>query len=73
MAHAIRLYKTGGSEVLVWEEAQVGTPGPGDARVRQESMTMCGVFSGRSVLRMAGCDVVCQARIPALAERVFND
>jgi hypothetical protein len=27
---------------------------------------MCGVFSGRSVLRMAGCNVVCQARIPAL-------
>jgi hypothetical protein len=24
------------------------------------------VFSGRSVLRMAGCNVVCQARIPAL-------
>jgi hypothetical protein len=29
---------------------------------RGESMTMCGVFSGRSVLR----NVVCQTRIPAL-------
>jgi hypothetical protein len=27
---------------------------------------MCGVFSGRSVLRMAGCNIVCRARIPAL-------
>jgi hypothetical protein len=27
---------------------------------------MCGAFSSRSVLRMAGCNVVCQARIPAL-------
>ena len=33
---------------------------------RGESMTMCGVFSGRSVLRIAGCNVVCQTRIPAL-------
>ena len=30
---------------------------------------MCGVFSGRSLLGMAGCNVVCQARIPALELR----
>jgi hypothetical protein len=30
---------------------------------------MCGVLSGRSLLGMAGCNVVCQARIPALVLR----
>ena len=34
MSHAIRFYKTGGPEVLVWEEVEVGKPGPGEARVR---------------------------------------
>ncbi len=35
MPHAIRFYKTGGPEVLVWEEVQLGKPGPGEARIRQ--------------------------------------
>jgi NADPH2:quinone reductase len=34
MTHAIRIHKTGGPEVLQWEEVQVGKPGPGEARVR---------------------------------------
>ena len=34
MSRAIRFYKTGGPEVLVWEEVEVGKPGPGEARVR---------------------------------------
>src|SRR2546423_3745145 len=34
MTHAIRIHKTGGPEVLTWEEVQVGDPGPGEARVR---------------------------------------
>ena len=34
MTHAIRIHKTGGPEVLTWEEVQVGEPGPGEARVR---------------------------------------
>jgi NADPH2:quinone reductase len=34
MPKAIRLYKTGGPEVLQWEEVQVGEPGDGQARVR---------------------------------------
>ena len=29
MTHAIRFHKTGGPEVLVWEEVEVGKPGPG--------------------------------------------
>ena len=32
MSHAIRFYKTGGPEVLVWEEVEVGKPGGRGAR-----------------------------------------
>jgi NADPH:quinone reductase len=38
MPHAIRFYKTGGPEVLVWEEAEVGKPGPGEARIRHTAV-----------------------------------
>src|SRR5208282_5324280 len=38
MAHAIRIHKTGGPEVLQWEEVAVGDPGPGEARVRQSAI-----------------------------------
>ena len=34
MAHAIRFHETGGPEVLRLEDVSVGTPGPGQARVR---------------------------------------
>ena len=34
MTHAIRIHKTGGPEVLSWEEVTVGDPGAGEARVR---------------------------------------
>ena len=34
MAHAIRLYETGGPEVLRYEEVAVGQPGPGQVRLR---------------------------------------
>jgi NADPH:quinone reductase-like Zn-dependent oxidoreductase len=35
---AIRFYKTGGPEVLVWEEVRVGNPGPGEARLRHTAV-----------------------------------
>ena len=35
MTHAIRFHKTGGPEVLVWEEVEVGKPG----RARRASAT----------------------------------
>ena len=38
MPHAIRFHKTGGPEVLVWEEVSVGKPGPGEARVRHTAI-----------------------------------
>lgn len=37
MPHAIRVHETGGPEVLKWEEVEVGDPGPGDVRIRQEA------------------------------------
>ncbi len=38
MTHAIRFHKTGGPEVLQWEEVEVGKPGPGEARVRNTAV-----------------------------------
>jgi NADPH:quinone reductase len=38
MPHAIRFHKTGGPEVLQWEEVSVGPPGPGEARVRHTAV-----------------------------------
>jgi NADPH2:quinone reductase len=38
MTHAIRFHKTGEPEVLVWEEVQLGKPGPGEARIRQTAV-----------------------------------
>jgi NADPH:quinone reductase len=37
MAHAIRIHETGGPEVLKWEEVDVGEPGPGEVKLRQEA------------------------------------
>ena len=38
MAHAIRIHKPGGPEVLSWEEVAVGEPGPGEVRLRQTAI-----------------------------------
>jgi NADPH2:quinone reductase len=38
MPHAIRIHRTGGPEVLQWEEFAVGDPGPGEARLRQTAI-----------------------------------
>src|SRR5215470_15844270 len=37
MSHAIRIHQTGGPEVLQWDEVEVGDPGPGQVRLRQEA------------------------------------
>jgi NADPH:quinone reductase len=37
MPHAIRVHETGGPEVLKWEEVEVGDPGPGQVRLRQQA------------------------------------
>src|ERR1700709_2967120 len=38
MTHAIRFHKTGGPEVLVWEEVNLGKPGPGESRIRHAAV-----------------------------------
>src|SRR5690348_7083228 len=38
MPHAIRFHKTGGPDVLQWDEVQVGKPGQGEARVRHTAV-----------------------------------
>ena len=38
MPRAIRLHKTGGPEVLQWEELAVGEPGEGQARIRHTAI-----------------------------------
>jgi NADPH2:quinone reductase len=37
MPHAIRVHQTGGPEVLKWEQVEVGDPGSGEVRLRQEA------------------------------------
>jgi NADPH2:quinone reductase len=34
MVQAIRFAKTGGPEVLEWQQVEVGTPGPGPVRLQ---------------------------------------
>ena len=38
MAHAICIHSTGGPEVFSWEAVDVGAPGPGEVRLRQEAV-----------------------------------
>jgi NADPH2:quinone reductase len=38
MTHAIRFHRTGGPDVLQWEEVSVGKPGPGEARIRHTAV-----------------------------------
>lgn len=38
MSKAIRLYETGGPEVMCWEEVEIGTPGPGEVHLRQSAV-----------------------------------
>jgi NADPH2:quinone reductase len=38
MPHAIRFQKTGGPEVLQWEEVKVGDPGPGEVRIAHKAV-----------------------------------
>ncbi len=38
MTYAIRIHRTGGPEVLVWEEFDPGTPGPGEVLIQQKAV-----------------------------------
>src|SRR4051794_27385291 len=37
MSNAIRVHASGGPGVLQWEEVEIGNPGPGEVRLRQEA------------------------------------
>ena len=37
MPHAIRVHRSGGPEVLQWEQVEVGDPGPGEVRLKQQA------------------------------------
>ncbi len=70
MTHAIRFHKTGGPEVLVWEEVPVGKPGPGEARIRHTAVGLNFVdIYNRSGLYPASCRVVWAARGPAWSKK----
>ncbi len=38
MTRAIRIHETGGPEKIMWEEVEVGTPGPGEVLVRNTAV-----------------------------------
>jgi len=38
MPYAIRIYESGGPEIMSWEEVEVGNPGPGEVRVRNTAV-----------------------------------
>ncbi|ERM87879.1 hypothetical protein P865_01100 [Brucella abortus 82] len=38
MINAIRVHRTGGPDVLHYEQVEIGEPGPGEARVRHEAV-----------------------------------
>jgi len=38
MPYAIRIYQSGGPEIMSWEEVEVGKPGPGEVRVRNTAV-----------------------------------
>ncbi|RMD62088.1 MAG: quinone oxidoreductase [Alphaproteobacteria bacterium] len=38
MTKAIRIHKPGGPEALVWEDVEVGEPGPGEVRIRHTAI-----------------------------------
>lgn len=38
MSHAIRFHKTGGPEVLQWEDVNVPAPGPGEVQIRHKAV-----------------------------------
>ncbi len=40
MVAAVRVHKTGGPEVLTYEQVEVAAPGPGQVRVKQHA---CGI------------------------------
>ena len=66
MTHAIRFHKTGGPEVLVWEDVEVGKPGPGQARIRH---TAVGLNFVDLAPILPNCPAVWAAKRPAWSRK----
>ena len=70
MTHAIRFHKTGGPEVLVWEEVKLGKPGPGEARIRHTAVGLNFVdIYNRAGVYPSSCRAVSAARRPAWSRK----
>src|SRR5215831_10644401 len=77
MAHAIRMDRTGGPEVLRWEEVSVGTPDLGQVRIRHEAV---GLNFGDTYFRSGlypmplpnGVEVEAAGVVEAIGEGVVN-
>ena len=70
MTHAIRFHKTGGPEVLVWEEVKLGKPGPGEARIRHTAVGLN--FSTSTTVRdfiRSNCQAAWAVREPAWSRK----
>jgi NADPH2:quinone reductase len=70
MAHAIRFEKTGGPEVLSWQEVPVGKPGQGQVRLRHTAVGLNYIDTyHRSGLYQLPCRAG-PARRPGVARRL---
>jgi NADPH2:quinone reductase len=60
MPKAVRIHETGGPEVLVWEEVEVGEPGPGEARIRHTAvgLNFIDVYHRRGLYPLDGLPAV---------------
>jgi NADPH2:quinone reductase len=54
MSKAFRFYRTGGPEVLCWEDVEVGEPGPGEVRIRNTAVAV----NYRDILLRSGVHAV---------------
>ncbi len=71
MTHAIRFHKTGGPEVLVWEEVEVGKPGPGEARIRHTAvgLNFVDIYNRSGALSRRNCRAAWAAKRPAWSRK----
>jgi len=56
MPHAVRIHAYGGPEALVYEDVEVRTPGPGEARIRQHAIgiNFVDIYSRTGLYKVAG-------------------
>jgi len=75
MTKAIQIHQTGGSNVLKWEEVQVGDPGPNQVRLKQ---TACGlnyidVYGRSGLYPVAGFPAILGMEAAGIVEKVGDN